>query len=166
MWTSFEPWQVAELGRLAGIDQERVESAFNALWDCDPELLEQITVSAADQGAVSFERAAQILRVGVAEIEERVASFRRQALKRCCVVVCDGAVAKLADGGLPVWEVVRVHRKLGSVEKLQEAFSGLSHQTLESALSYAEHHPEEIELQISRYEALLERKRAEYPYVR
>jgi hypothetical protein len=161
-----EPWQVAQLERLSSIDHERVESALNTMWEARPDLLEQITVSAIDEEAITIERGAQILRITTAEVDQKLVEFRRRALKRCCVVVCDGSIAKLADGGLPVWEVVRVYRKLGTFEKLQEAFSGVSLPTLESALAYAEANPTEIDSQISRYEELLERRRTEYPYVR
>jgi uncharacterized protein (DUF433 family) len=166
MWTPLEPWQVAQLERLSSVDHDRVEAGLNALWDARPDLLEQVTISALDQEEITIQQAIQILRVAETEIEQKLADFQRRALKRCCVVVSNGSMAKLADGGLPVWEVVRVYRKLETIEKLQEAFSGVSLQTLESALAYAEAHPEEIELQISRYEALLERRKAEYPYVR
>src|SRR3954454_12766700 len=103
MWTPLENWQVSQLERLSSIDRDRVESALNELWDARPDLLEQITVSALDQGDLDLERGAHILRISVAEIEQKLVEFRRQALKRCCVVVCEGSVAKLADGGLPVW---------------------------------------------------------------
>jgi predicted HTH domain antitoxin/uncharacterized protein (DUF433 family) len=166
MWTPMEPWQVAQLERLSSIDHDKVESALNDLWDAHPEMLEQITISAIDQEQITLDRGAQILRMSEADVEQKLAEFQRRALKRCCVVVCEGSVAKLADGGLPVWEVVRVFRKLGTFEKLQEAFSGVSLQTLESALAYAELNGAEIEQQIARYEELLERRRAEYPYVR
>jgi uncharacterized protein (DUF433 family) len=166
MWTPLEPWQVAQLERLSSIDHERVENALNTLWDARPDLLEQVTIAALDQEAISAERSSHILHISLEEVEQKLAEFRRRALKRCCVVVSEGSVAKLADGGLPVWEVVRVYRRLESVDKLQEAFSGVSQQTLESALAYAEANPEEIEQQISRYEQLLERKRAEYPFAR
>lgn len=166
MWTPLEPWQVSQLSRLATVDQDLVESALNMLWDARPELLSQVTIAAVDQEEISVERAASVLRISEGEVEQKLAELRRRSLKRCCVVITEGTVAKLADGGLPVWEVVRVYRKLGTMERLQEAFSGVSHQTLESALAYAEVNPQEIEHQITRYEQLVERRRAEYPSLR
>lgn len=166
MRTPFEPWQLAQLERLASYDQESVESAMNAIFESRPELFEQVVIGAVDQDQISNARAAQILSVSEEEVDQKLAFLRRRALKRCCVVVCDGSVAKLADGGLPVWEVVRVYRRLGSLERLQEAFFGVSQATLESALAYAEANVEEIDQQINRYEELVERKKAEYPFAR
>jgi uncharacterized protein (DUF433 family) len=164
MWTSMEPWQVAQLERLSRIDHDRVETALNSLWQSCPEIFQQITIAAIDESQITRERGAQILKLSLDDVDQMLADFRRKALKRCCVVVTGGSAAKLADGGLPVWEVVRVFRKVGSMEKLQEAFNGVSPQTLESALEYAEANPDEIEKLISRYEEMVERRRAEYPF--
>jgi uncharacterized protein (DUF433 family) len=164
MWTPLEPWQVVQLERLSAVDHDRIESALNSVWEAHPDLLREVTLGAVDEGQISSERGQQLLNINEDELTSRVADYRRRALKRCCVVVCDGAVAKLADGGLPVWEVVRVYRRLETFEKLQEAFGNLSRQTLESALEYAAHNAAEIEDQISKYEQLLERRRAEYPF--
>ncbi len=166
MWTSLEPWQLVQLERLAETSPERVERALNILWDADPDLLAEVAIEALDQDEITPDRCSQMLGIALDEVESRLTIHRKKALKRCCVVVAEGAVAKLADGGLPVWEVVRVYRKLGSIEKLQEAFAGVSTQTLDSALAYAKHHPDEIENQINRYEQMLERKRAEYPFAK
>jgi uncharacterized protein (DUF433 family)/predicted HTH domain antitoxin len=165
MWTPLEHWQVVQLERLSSVEHDRVESALNTLWDAHPDLLRDVTVAAIEEGQVTLERGAQLLKVDLAEAERLVADYRRRALRRCCVVVCDGSVAKLADGGLPVWEVIRVYRRLGSFEKLQDAFGNLSRQTLESALAYAAANSAEIENQIAKYEHLIERRRAEYPFV-
>ena len=166
MWTSFEPWQMAQLERHASVEPERVERALNALWSSDPELFAQVAIEAVEQSQLEAIRCASMLGISVEDVEARVSEVRRRTLKRYCVVVCDGTVAKLADGGLPVWEVVRVYRKLGSVEKLQEAFASVSAEALESALNYAAAHADEVELQISKYEQILERKRAEYPFAK
>lgn len=166
MRTNLEPWQVTQLQRLAAVDPERIESALNDLWEIRPDILEQVVTSAVEQEQLSLDRGAKILDVDMEVVERLLADFRRRGLKRCCVVVTEGSVAKLADGGLPVWEVVRVYRKLGSLELLHEAFSGVSPQTLESALAYADQHPDEIDRLIERYEALIVRRKAEYPFAR
>lgn len=166
MWIPMEPWQVAQLARLSTIEPERVESGLNALWTERPELLEQVTIAGASAGDITPCEAGRILGISQAEAETKIADFNRKSLKRCCLVVCESGVAKLADGGIPVWEVVRVHRKLGSLEKLHQAFGGTSPETLDSALAYAESNREEIDHQIERYEEMVERKRAEYPYAR
>jgi hypothetical protein len=164
MWIPLEPWQIAQLGRLSTIDPDRIESALNALWKDRPELLEQVVIAGVANGDVSSLCAARQLDLDESEVEKKAAEFNRRSLKRCCLVICESGVAKLADGGIPVWEVVRVYRKLCSMERLQQAFSGVSADTLASALDYAQMNPEEINHQIERYEEMVERRRAEYPY--
>jgi uncharacterized protein (DUF433 family) len=134
------------------------------MWESCPEIFQQVTVAAIDEGQITTERGAQILGLSAEEMEAALTAFRQQELKRSYVVVTDGCEANLADGGLPVAEIVRVYRKVGSIEKLREAFVSVSPQSLQSALAYAEAHPEEIDVQISRYEALLGRRLAEHPF--
>lgn len=166
MWTAYESWQVAELERLADQDLDGLEIALNEMWRRRPQLLEQVALSALDRDRITPEHAAQVLKIEREELDAKLAQFRKRALKRRCVVVGDGAIARLAEGGLPVWEIVRAYRALGSLEALHEAFSGASAPSLESALAYAEEHPAEIERQIDRYEQLLERRKNEYPRLR
>src|ERR1044072_5560616 len=111
MWIPLEPWQLAQLARLSTIEPGRVETALNALWSDRPELLEQVVIAGAAAGDTTIGAAAAMLGTNEAEIEIRVSEFNRRSLKRCCLVVCESGVAKLADGGIPVWGVVRVYRK-------------------------------------------------------
>jgi uncharacterized protein (DUF433 family) len=164
MWIPLEPWQIAQLGRLSTIDPERIESALNALWKDRPDLLEQVTIAGVASGDIPLEVAAHRLALSEAVIEQQVADFNRRSFRRCSLVICESGVAKLADGGIPVWEVVRVYRKLGSIERLQKAFSGASSEALQSALAYAQTNSDEIDHQIEKYEEMVERRRAEYPY--
>jgi uncharacterized protein (DUF433 family) len=166
MWTPMEPWQVAQLAHLAEVEPDRVEAALNELWDVRPDLLEQLTLAAYDQQELTADEAAHVLRISVAELDGKLAQYRRRLLKSSLVVASHGRAAKLGDIGLPVWEVVRVHRKLGSMEKLQEAFSGVPRTALEAALTYAEENAAEVERQIFEYEDLLERRLAEHQNVR
>src|SRR5258706_16007761 len=98
MWTSLEPWQLSQLERLSRIDHDRVESALNDLWESCPEIFLQVTIAAVDDGQITPERGAQILKLSVEEIDQALADFRRRVLKRCCLVVTDGCDAKMADG--------------------------------------------------------------------
>jgi uncharacterized protein (DUF433 family) len=157
MWTPLEPWQVAGLQDLANTDPERVESALNAVWGARPDLLESVTIAAVDRDEIGARRGSQILGISVSEVRKRLAAYRRRNLRSLCIV-CEGSEAKLADSGIPVWEVVRVYRKLGSLARLQRAFAGTSRNTLETALAYARANPREIEGRISRYEEMLEAK--------
>lgn len=162
----FETWQLAQLERMAVSNPAALERALNSLYEAEPDLCEAIVVGAVDQEEISIPHAAQTLQVSEMEIEEKLAAYRKKNLKQHCVVICEGAVAKIADGGVPIWEIVRVHRQLGCFDKLSEAFTGVSPQMLTSALAYAELNGDEIEIQITRYEQMIERKRAEYPYAR
>src|SRR5579862_3427402 len=121
MWTPFEQWQVAQIERLSHTDREAAEAALNALWDACPDLLEQLTIAAVEQGELSVSQAASALGITHRGVEYKVSMYRRRTLKEQCVVVTNGENAQLADSGLPIWEIVRVYRKLGTREKLQEA---------------------------------------------
>lgn len=170
MWTTYESWQLGQLRRLAQFDTERVETMLNTIWNSYPGLLEELAIAAVDQEQLSVGDCALLLKVPSCEVEARLIEFRgRTAPKQCdwAVVVEDGSsIAKLADSHIAVWEIVREYRKLGSVERLTEAFPSLPKSELAAALVYAEQNPGEIETQIMRYEEILEKKRSEYPFMR
>lgn len=167
MWRLMEKWQLPQLQRLAAQDPERVESMLNALWQSYPGLYQEMAIAAVDQGALSAEACAERLGTDEREVQRQVRAYResmRLAADR--YLVRDGAVARLSEGGVAVWEVVREYRKLGSVQRLAESFPSLTQRELAAALKYAEANPEEIESQISRYEEVRSKRRAEYPYAR
>lgn len=60
--------------------------------------------------------------------------------------------ARIVDSQVPVWEIVRAFRKLGSVDALKAKYVGLSERELRTALLYAGRFPDEISAQIARYE--------------
>ena len=155
MRTPLEPWQVAQLQRLSDTDPAQLESSLNTLWDNRPDLLEQITLAAIDQGYITPERGAQVLGLSITDVEQRLACHRRIELKKT-YIVAGPKEARLADSGIPIWEVIRVHRKVGTLARLQRAFKGLSLQTLGAALTYAEENPVEIQQQITKYEDAVE----------
>jgi uncharacterized protein (DUF433 family) len=168
MWRVLEPWQLQQLQRLAAADPERVETVLNTLWNGFPELFRDLATAAVDQQELSVDRCASLLDVEPEAIEERLEAVRKRELRVDHAVVHDelGNVARLAECRVAVWEVVREFRKLGSVERLTEAFPWLSTGELAAALGYAEQNPAEIEDQISQYESVLEKRRAEYPFAR
>jgi uncharacterized protein (DUF433 family) len=167
MWKVIEPWQLAQLQRLSTLDPERVETMLNTLWNSYPGLYEELAVGAVDQDALGVEACAERIHVEADEVERQVVAFRTNAASRPeFMVVHDGAVARLSEGRVAVWEVVREYRKLGSVERLAASFPSLTQRELAAALKYAEAHPEEIETQISRYEEVLSKRRTEYPFAR
>ncbi|CAN5427005.1 hypothetical protein BH11ARM2_BH11ARM2_08520 [soil metagenome] len=163
MWNVLEPWQTRQLQRLAAIDPERAEGMLNTLWQQYPGLYEELTIMALDQNAITLAQATELLAVPSAEIDAKLVAWRRRDVGSERLVV-PGLIAKLDEGGVPVWEVVREFRKLGSVERLESRFPTLNRGQIAAALRYAQTHPQEIEDQISRYEEARERQRAEYPF--
>lgn len=168
MWTRYESWQLHQMQRLAKLDPERVESVLNALWLQYPKLYEELAISAVDQEQLSVDDCAERLGVSPTAIEERLISFRRSATFESAVVHDDTVkhVARLANGQVAVWEVVREYRKQGGLEALKQSFPGLSESELAAGLRYAQEHSEEIEALIEEYESVLARRRSVYPYSR
>ena len=167
MWHVLEPWQFSQLKRLASFDPERIETTLNLVWNAYPGLFEEVCVSAVDQEQLTVARCAEILGADERRVEELLHQFRSRPPQPAAAVVRDErAVARLAEGHVAVWEIVREYRKLGSVERLVDSFASLSRGELAAALKYAEQNPAEIEALISRYEELLAKRRAEYPFAR
>jgi uncharacterized protein (DUF433 family) len=168
MWKVYEPWQLDALKRLGEADPERVETLLNTLWNSYPHLFEELAIVAVDGEALNVQQVAERLATTPESVSERVDRRRRADVVQGLAVVHDefGKVARLAEGRVAVWEIVREYRKLGSVERLTAAFPWLSTSELAAALSYAEQHPGEVEAQISQYEEILEKRRVEYPFAR
>lgn len=166
MWKSLENWQLSQLGRLANVDAERLESLLNTLWEQYPGLFEQLALMALDQKQISIEYCATKLQISESECVERLKQLQRGLVEsRDPLIVQEaGQVARVADGSVAVWEIVREYRKIGSLEGLIESFPSLSTGDLGAALKYGQQHPEEIEALIERYETALERRRSAYPY--
>ncbi len=166
MWRVIEPWQLQQLQRMASLDPERVETVLNTLWNSYPGLFEELAVSAVDHEALTLDECAERIGTDSAEVGRQLFAFRTTCVREDRLVVLDGTVARLSEGQVAVWEVVREYRKLGSVERLAAAFPSLTQRELAAALKYAEANPEEIEAQITRYEEAVGKRRAEYPFAR
>lgn len=166
MWRLLEPWQLQQLQRLSTLDPERVETMLNTLWASYPGLFEELAISAVDAEELGVDACSERIRIAPDLVESEVVAFRNRPERMQMMVEHEAGVARLAGSRIPVWEVVREFRKLGSVERLTEAFRSLSRLELAAALKYAEGHPEEIENQIVRYENILGRRRTEYPFAR
>lgn len=163
-----ETWQITQLERLAKLRPQFAEQALTELWEARPDLFEQITLGAIDQGEVSVERGAELLGVSQEDVLERLATFRNATTVHDCAVVHDstnGKIARLAESQVAIWEIVREFRKLGSIDALLDHYPSLTRGELETAVRYSQSHPDEIEHQISQYESMLDKKRAEYPFV-
>jgi len=172
MWKVFEPWQLSGISRLSKIDQERVETILNTIWNSYPGLFESLAIAAVDKEELTIDAFSKLLSVSHEEVEAKLVEFRtahgfrQESTSRAVVDVEVNAVAKLDSSAIAVWEVVREFRKLGSLERLCDAFPGIPNFDIASALKYAEQHPTEIEAQIDRYENLLTRRRTDYPFAK
>ncbi len=169
MGMTLEPWQLTQLQRLERLDPERTERVLNTLWEAHPELFEDLAVAAVDQEMLTVEGCAELLGYESDEIEHRLLEYRGRTQTAGCRIVLDeerGNVARLAEARIPIWEIVREFRKLGSVELLREAFPFLTPSELVAAMRYAEAHPSEIEAQIQQFESLIERRKTEYPFAK
>lgn len=166
MWARLESWQITQLQRLSNLDPERAELFLNTLWNSFPGLFEELAISAVDQEIISVEECSLKLDRSEYDVEQELLRFRKRSHQHDCAVIHDGDknVARLAEGRVPVWEVVREYRKLGSVERLRQSFPGIAEGELAAALRYAEANTEEIEDLIGQYEDVLARRRAEYPF--
>lgn len=162
MWARFEPWQLRQLALLAERDLDRAEHALNTLWSSVPGLYEHLTLGAAAAGDLSYEAAATLL--GKPEEVVRALAANTIAVQLYRPVHDAKNIARVAEGQLSVWEIVRVYRKLGSVESLVSAFPGVDKSELAAALRYAEENPAEIEALIAEYESVVARRRTEYPF--
>lgn len=163
-----EPWQLTQLQRLERLDPERTERVLNTLWEAHPELFEDLAIASVDQEMLTVERCAELLGISAESIEHRLVEYRRATHGSCRIVIDAnrGNVARLAEARIPIWEIVRQYRKLGSVELLREAFPYLTTSELAAALRYGENNPAEIEAQIRLFESLSERRLAEYPFAK
>lgn len=158
---AFEAWQLEQLAHLAASDPSRVERALEAVWKSDPELFRFVVLSAVDSRQISYERGAEILGMTTAEVEASLESLRKDASWEQYIEFDEeSSTARMVANHVPVWEVVREHRRLGSVAELCETFPSLSKGALAAALRYAEAHAPEIQAKIVAYESYLDKRRA------
>jgi uncharacterized protein (DUF433 family) len=161
-------WTLLQLDRMTRNFPERVEEAIQTLLEADPALRDDLVLGAVDQEQLTLEQAADYLGLSLTEVEIRLTQFREAMLIREIKVEKDAAhgVARLSTGGLTVWEIVRELRRVGSEEGLMGQFPSLSRDELAVALKYADEHQSEIESEINRYDAVVQRRQAEYPFAK
>lgn len=168
MWSKVETWQFRQLERLASADPDRAETILNTVWRSFPGLLGELAIGAVDQEELTVQACAELLDMSEEDVEQRLHAYRRRSQRFDYAVVHDRDthIARLADGKIAVWEIIREFRKLGSVDRLRQAFPGVSEADLASAFRYAEAHAKEIEQLIEDYESRLAKMRAEYPFAK
>ena len=147
MTHQYAEWQVTELAKLGQTDRQRAERALNALWSAVPGLFEELARAA-----------------GIQNDAEDTSDATGPAF--ALVETGDGSVARLTESRIAVWEIVRAHRRTGSIEGLSAVFPSVDRAELEAAVDYGSQNQHEIDLLIDRYESMIENRRAQYPYAR
>lgn len=167
MKRSLSQWALCELCKLADGDPQRGDRILEALWAAHPRLLSELAIYAVDHNEISVDEAAEVLSVTPEELRSRVEAFRRAETPRAPIVEDDGTgIATLAEGHVPVWEVVREFNKTHSLADVALAFPALTEDELRAAVEYGNGHPGEIEALIATYENMQDRKRSEYPFAK
>ncbi len=160
------PWPLEQLQRMAKHDPTRVEGILSCLMQDHPDLLVDLVIGAVDQEMLTIQQASEWTGLEHYEVERRLYDFRRAYAYSEVAIEREprAGVARLAGMNVTVWEIVREYRKLGSVEALSQSFPDLTRKDLAVALRFAEAHPGEIQQQIEQYEAVVNRRKTEYPY--
>jgi uncharacterized protein (DUF433 family)/predicted HTH domain antitoxin len=175
MQKAFEPWQLKQLVRLSQHTPHRAQEVLNLIWSSQPNLYSELAIAAVDQEQLSVDRCAEILQLSVIEVEALLVSYRQSSHQPTletptpvtqAVVHGEGALARLPESGVAVWEVVRKYRQAGSWQALLEAFPSVNVNELSMALEYANEHRQEVNSAIEHYEAMLEKRKSLYPYAR
>ena len=160
---ALESWQFSELQRLAQTDKIKAEEILNSIWQKFPEVFQQLAISAVDHETLSVQKCSELLGLTHGEVIDKRSAHRGDAT-HTLIVIDEKKVARLADCGVAVWEIVREYRNSGSVDRLENAFPSLSRADLVAAMRYAQENPAEIEAQILQYENLRSKVRTEYPF--
>lgn len=159
-------WALCQMERMSRYDSERIHAILSSLFERDNDLLIDLVIGAVDQEMLSIHEASRITELEHYEIERRLFEFRNAVAFGEVNIVRESkaGIAKIAERNIAVWEIVREFRKVGSVDRLRGSFPDLTKKELAVALRYAEAHSTEIEQQIDQYEAVIERRRSEYPF--
>jgi uncharacterized protein (DUF433 family) len=167
MAKALSSWTLCELCRIAERDPQRGDRIMEALWTTHPRLLTELAISAVGHNEISAKDAADVLGLTTEEIQSRVEAFRKTERPSAPIVEDDGmGIARLAEGHVPVWEVVREHKRSNSLADLAKAFPALTVAELQAAITYGHENPEQIAALIDQYESMQDRKRSEYPFAK
>lgn len=159
-------WMLQQFVRLTKIQPSRAEDLVARMCEQHPDLYLDLLIGAVDQELLPIEEASELTGLGTEAIESLMVEYRRGIVLNEGFVVCElshGGTAKIGGHGVAVWEVVREARRTSGVDELTESFPTLTKREIQAALDYAEIHGREIDEEIERYEALVQRKRNEYP---
>lgn len=159
-------WMLQQFVRLTKVQPIRAEELVARMCEQHPDLYLDLLIGAVDQELLPIEEASELTGLSSDAIEKLMVEHRRAIALNEGFVVCElshGGTAKIGGHGVAVWEVVREARRSDGLEGLSESFPTLTKLEIQAALDYAEAHGREIEEEIERYEAMVQRKRNEYP---
>lgn len=161
-------WSTLQLQRMTRFFPERVDEAMHRLFELDPQLRNELVIGAVDQEMLTVQQAADYTGIPPEEIELRLVEFRTLMAQRDVRIekLSEKAVARVVGAGISVWEIERERRRVHSTEVLRDSFPALSKNEIELALAYAQDHADEINSAIERYEQVLARRQAKYPFAK
>ena len=162
-----DAWLIPQLKRLAKTNPERFETFARRIQSNQPDIYEELSLMAVENGDITPEDCAHCLATDVPSVAVRLEIYRSvegEEIHGVLIETDENGVASLSETGVKVWEIVHKYRVLGSIEALRESYLALTEGELRAALRYADRNPEEIEARISEYERILERTKAAYPF--
>lgn len=150
---------------MSAADPERFDLLVDHLRTFQPELFEDLALTALDEGDLSEEACAVVLSTDLSSLTERLETYRESDNGNPIAIALDDfGVARLTRSRLAVWEVVREYRLAGSLDSTEATFAGITPAEVRAALKYAEQHEEEINKRIAAYDDFQERAKAAYPF--
>ena len=150
-----EHWMLPQLRRLSRIKPVAFEELVSHLREFHPQTYEELCLLAVEHGDLNQSDCAVCLSTDVSNLAVRLEIYRSEAGNDENVILIgidENGVACLVDSGIFVWEIVREHSKLGSLEALKDSYASLTEAELRAAIRYADRHPDEIQRKIRAYE--------------
>lgn len=169
MTTTLGHWALPTLERLARSHPERIDEFLEAVRASRPDLFDELHLMAVEHGNLSREEAAVRLHAEPSAVETRLQVYREALTfeSESQVIERDRqGVARISGKHVTVWEIVREYRRTDEVDAMGSTFPGLTEGDIRAALIYAGRHPDEIGAQIRKYEEMVERNKAAYPFAK
>lgn len=150
-----EHWLLPQLRRLSRIKPASFEQIVAHVKEFHPDVYEELCLMAVEHGELAQSDCAVCLATDVSHLAVRLEIYRSDTgndENAILIEIDENGTACLVDSGIFVWEIVREHRKRGSLESLKDSYSSLTEAELRAALRYADRHPDEIQRKIRAYE--------------
>lgn len=144
-----------QLRRLSRTKPGAFQDLVTHIREFHPDIFEELCLMGVEHGDLEQSDCAVCLSTDVSQLAMRLEIYRSEAGNDENVILIgidENGVACLLDSGIFVWEIVREHAKLGSLEALKDSYASLTEAELRAALRYADRHPDEIQRKIKAYE--------------